>query len=357
MKRCTGIPSSYWGTLNAPDNNTTITLELDDAPLMNITADETGEYKGSFVVERIPAGSHNLTAWAANLSSPAVQLQVIPVNSTTTLSARPSPGKTTADCNGTIIANYPVRYAPFTITEKGQVLINGTTDGMGAFTATVPLPPGIHILTARFSSPAYPVNPSFSDPVTVTIPPLPSVPTGKKNTLWDTIIAGIIIAGVPAAAAAGALWYLRRKKLPAGPVADDRGAGTIPGFSAKTPEIRTPPEPERFDRAILSALLRETVSTRFRKLIRSDGLSEAAHQIYLAIAGRIALRHHIDKYRALTPRELAKTCAGEHFFTSLHAFIAAYEKIRFGGGTGNQEQSEFETSLKTIDRETRGDHH
>jgi hypothetical protein len=344
------------GYLNAPDLNTPVTVLSDGTPLIHVTPDETGEYRGSFTVERIPAGSHNISARTASLSSPPVYLTVSPVNSTTTLSARPVPGRMAARCTGTVIANHPVRSAPFTITEKGELLIRGMTDGAGAFNATIPLAAGTHIIQAHFSSPDYPVNASESTPVSLTIPPLPANSSPEeRGDFWKTIVTGAAIIGILAASGGGAFWYLGRKKRSVTPV--EEPAGFVETSRIPRQEPRTPQESTRIDRAILTALKQDALFARFRNLLRSYGLSEAAHLIYLILASRIAVRLRIDRYRTLTPRELGQICEGERYGKSLRSFIVVYEKIRFAGSTGRQAQSDLEATMVKTDRETRGDRH
>jgi hypothetical protein len=344
------------GYLNTPDLNTSVTVFSDGTPLIHVTPDQTGEYRGSFTVERIPAGSHNISAQAGSLSSPPVYLTVSPVNSTTTLSARPVPGRMAARCTGTVIANHPVRSAPFTVTENGELLIRGTTDGAGAFNVTLPLSAGTHIIQAHFSSPDYPVSASESTPVSLTILPLPaSSSPEERGDFWKTVVTGAAIIGILAASGGGAFWYLGRKKRSVTPV--EEPAGFVETSRIPRPEPRTPQESTRIDRAILSALKQDALFSRFRNLLISYGLSEAAHLIYLILASRIAVRLRIDRYRTLTPRELGQICEGERYGKSLRSFIAEYEKIRFAGSTGRQVQSDLEVTMVKTDRETRGDHH
>ena len=344
------------GYLNVMDLNTTITISIDNATLMNLSADDTGAYQGTFTIEKIPAGRHNVTARAADLTSPQVPLLIDPVNSTTTLSARAVAGRQEAVCNGTVIANVPVRYAPYSIVEKGKTVAQGTTDNKGAFNTTVPLSAGTHILYAAFSSRAYPINASESDPVTVTIETPPGIATETSGDVQNPVFVWALVAGILAASGGGAFWYLSRKKGADG--RPGRGSPTaIDILPPEAPQAEKTPEQVRIDRAIFSALKHDTLFARYKRLLGLSGLSEAAHQVYLILAGRIAMRRHIDRYQTLTSRELAHTCKEERFGPLLHSFVGAYEKIRYGGKSDERARGAFESSLNTVDRETRGDKH
>lgn len=344
------------GYLNVPDLNTTITLMLDDTMLMNLSADDTGAYQGTFTIERIPAGSHNLTARAENITSPKVSLLIDPVNSTTTLSALPVPGKLEAICNGTVIANEPVRYAPYVIAEKGEIIADGTTDGNGAFNTTVPLSAGTHYIYAAFSSPDYPVNASKSDLVNVTIEAPQGIAAETKGNLQDPVIVWALVVAILAASGGGAFWYLFRKKGPARRSGRDfPAAGDL--LPPESPLPEKTPEQVRLDRALFSSLKRDSLFDRYRRLLGLSGLSEAAHQVYLILAGRIAMRRHIERYQTLTSRELAHTCKEDRCGPSLHSFVGSYEKIRYGGKTDEPSRTAFESTMDTVDRDTRGDRH
>lgn len=347
-----------FGYLNFEDLSTPVTISLDNTTLMNLSADDTEAYHGSFTVETIPAGVHYLTARAANLTSVQIPITIDPVNSTTLLSVKSVRGKTAALCTGTVTANHPVRYAPYTIREKSEIIYRGTTDGKGAFNTTVPLFTGTHVLTAAFSSSAYPVNASESAPQNVTIEEIPGIASGSSGTWFGTLMIWVAVAVVLTASGAGAYWYLGRKK-PA--VRADRTVryGDEADFIQPVEPVKEklPSTPVRLERAILAALKRENLAARYQKLLRSAGLSPAARQVYLILIGRIAVKQNIGRYQVMTPTEFAGCCTGEGVVVSLSPFIAAYQEIRYNGRSDDRIRTEFETAMTALDRETKGDRH
>jgi len=345
-----------FGYLNIEDLSTPVAITLDNTTLVNITADDTEAYHGSILVESIPTGTHTLIAYASNLTSVPIPITVEPVNSSTTLSVKAIKGMTAALCTGTVTANHPVRYAPYTIEEGETILSLGTTDGKGAFNTTVPLFTGTHILTASYSSPVIPVNASRSPPQNVTITEIPGIAPGSSGTWFGTVIVWAAFVIILTLSVAGAYWYLNRTKtvVPKDPATR---YGPIPDY--ERPEKKEPVKPTtlpaRLEQAILSALKRETLATRYNKLLRSAGLSAAAHQVYRILAGRIAGKLGIGQFQTLTPREFTGRCTEKGAPASLPPFIKTYETIRYGGKADNTTRLAFEAAMTALDRELKGD--
>jgi hypothetical protein len=336
------------GHLVSPENPDSIAVLVDGNPVNNFTPDQNGEYTGSFTVERLPAGNHTLVAEAANITSSPAVLTVNPVDSTTTLAAVPGPGQAAAICSGTVLANRPVRFAPFMVRENNRTLFSGTTDDGGKFNVSVPLFPGTHVLVARFDSPDYPVNASESDPVTVSIP-LSAVLSSPRKTS-DPFVLVTAVAVVLAVSLGGSYTYLRRKNVFGTVVAGPAGA------PAAGSDLTAPPGPGRRPEAIAPGTLPagETVLSCYEQAREAQGISEAAYLAYRLLSGRIAGLRHIVRHLTRTPREIVHACRDAAYGTAFTRFVSAYEQIRYGGGRSAGEQAEFTESLVQADQTTGG---
>jgi hypothetical protein len=337
---------SVLGQLASPENADSVAISMDGNPVNNFTPDQNGEYTGSFTVERIAAGNHTLVAEAANITSSPAVLTVNSVNSKTTLKARPDPKNPAAICNGTVLANRPVRFAPFTIRENNQTLFSGTTDDSGKFNVSVPLFPGTHVLVARFDAPDYPVNASESGPGRVNIPV--TVPTPKTR---NPLILMAAVAVVLAVSLGGSYTYLRRKNVFGPVVAEPAGA------PAAGSDLAAPQGPGRRPETTAPATIPagETVLSCYEQAREAQGISDAAYLAYRLLSGRIAGLRHIVRHLTHTPREIAHACRDAAYGTAFTRFVSAYEQIRYGGGRSAGEQAEFTESLVQADQTTGGD--
>jgi hypothetical protein len=340
---------SIVGHLVSSENDGNITLSMDGNPISNFTPDENGVYIGSFMVERIPAGTHSVVAKASNITSFPVLFTVTLVDSTTTLKARPDPRGHAATCSGTVLANRPIRYAPFTVRENNQTIFSGTTDGGGAFNVSVPLSAGTHILVARFDAPEYPVNISESKPVTVYI----SSSGFSLSYLRVPALLGVVTA-ILAASCGGAYLYLRRKKI----------IGPFMAKPTKKPaairkdqgDLLVLPGPEWSREAISHGTIPEdgNVLSRYEQARDAQGLSEAAYLAYRLLTGRIAGLRHIVRHLTRTPREIVHACRDAAYEAAVTRFVSAYERIRYAGGRSAGDQAEFRESLVQADETTGG---
>ena len=86
--------------------------------------------------------------------------------------------------------------------------------------------------------------------------------------------------------------------------------------------------------------------------LTKDGLSDAAREAYLALAGRIAQSLGVPvAFRTLTPREMTEFCAGERYAGIFGHFVGNYEKIRYGSSDNEKDRQGFEDALRTADQE------
>ncbi|MFA5332413.1 MAG: hypothetical protein WC342_08550 [Methanoregula sp.] len=326
------------------ENTTSVSILLDNSLLKNLTADENGEFTGSFVVEKIPAGMHTLAATAGDVTSPDANVEILPVDSVTMLEAYPDPEHVAVICNGSVMGNRPVRFAPVKILDNNRTIYNATTDARGLFNVTVPVSWGRHVLVARFDSPEYPVNASESDPVEVPLTK-PVVPSSGAKTGWDPLPAILAAACVLVLSAAGGILYFRKKtatgpaEIPQGPLLETKPvAGDTPGLPADTTGNPGEMPAPLSDDAVDLRLLFETTESR-------EGISPAAFTVYRTLAGRAAMLHHIDRFATRTPREMAALCSTTGFGPAFSRFIVAYENIRYAGMADPETRSLFLDAL------------
>jgi hypothetical protein len=311
------------------------------------------------MVERIRAGEHRISATALNLSPAERILNVTMTRSVTTLIAKPgllNGSVTGVRCNGSVMANHPVRNAPVTILFEGPGRLNLTTDGDGKYQVFLPLAPGNHTLRAQFSSEDYPLYPSESNETTVVVlsPPLRFIPSGIPIITYGAI--GLVLLG----AGGAVIWYLRRgRRAP-------RSGTRLQEEPPEAIEIRQelemiireaerefPPAGSAQEAALYKAI--NSLLGRYEACLREHGLSEAARQAYLALAGRIAARLRLPAYRTLTPREMSKTCTTENYAGIFGRFVGIYEKIRYGGSNSEQDRRGFEEELREADTNVQGE--
>jgi len=109
---------------------------------------------------------------------------------------------------------------------------------------------------------------------------------------------------------------------------------------------------------VQEAALHDTVSTlltRYFDCLIEHGLSEAARQAYLDLAGRVATRLRLPAFRTLTPREMSRAASTERYAGIFARFVGIYEQIRYAGR--KSEQDRFEAELPHADTVVGGDRH
>jgi hypothetical protein len=329
---------------------------------MNLSTDLNGNYITSYTVERIRAGEHIISAGTANLTPAERVLNITKAGTVTTLSAKPgviNGSQTGAVCNGSVIANRPVRNAPVTILVDGGSSTGTTTGEDGMFRVFLPLSPGTHTLQAQFSSEDYPLLPSTSKEVTLLVPPPPiRLP---DTSSWNPAIVFGALALVLLGAGTAAFWYTRRRKrLPAGagPYKEPAEAVRIREeleMVIKEAEREFPQPGSAREAALYTAI--NSLLGRYDACLKQHGLSEAAREAYLTLAGRIAARLRLPAYRTLTPREMSKTCSTENYAGFFSRFVRIYERIRYAGSESDQDRRGFEEELQKADTNVRGDRH
>ena len=354
-----------FGLVTPAGEKRAVSLLLDNTSMMTLSTDPKGNYITSYTVERIRAGGHTISAGTANLTPAERILTVTKSSSVTTLTAKPglvNGSMTGALCNGSVIANRPVRNAPVTILSDGQGSMGTTTAGDGTFRVFLPLSPGRHTLRAQFSSDDYPLYPSRSEEVTIEVLPPPVTLRLPDTSSWNPYITFGALALVLLGAGSAAFWYIRRgkKTLLA-------GAG-FQGEPAEAVRIREelemiihdaerefPPAGSAQEATLCTAI--NSLLGRYDACLREHGLSEAARQAYLTLAGRIATRLRLPAYRTLTPREMSKTCTTENYAGIFDRFVRIYERIRYAGSESDQDRRGFEAELQKAETKVRDDRH
>jgi hypothetical protein len=340
-----------------------VSLLLDGSSLMALPTDMMGNYHTGYTVERIGAGEHTISAGTGNLTPAEQLLTVTKTGTVITLTAEPglvNSSQTGAVCNGSVMANHPVRNALVTILVGGMGSLNTTTDNDGMFRAFLPLSPGRYTLRAQFSGDDYPLFLSVSDEVTIEVPPPPVTIRLPETSSWNPIIVYGTLALVLLGAGSVTLWYLRRNKR-----ASLAGSRKEPPEAVRIreeiemiiseAEREFPPAGSAQEAALYTAIT--GLLERYEACLREHGLSEAAHQAYLTLAGRIAARLHLPSYRSLTPREMSTTVTTEHYAGIFGRFVGIYEKIRYAGSESEHDRRGFEEELQKADSEVRSDRH
>ncbi|GEM_PF-6955900 len=340
-----------------------VSVRIDNSSLKTTSTDLKGNYLTNFTVENIRAGDHTILAGTGNLTPAKQILRVMKVGSVTTLTVKPGhlPALGTgAHCSGSVMANHPVQNAPVKILFDGEGSIDTRTGEDGNYQVFVPLSPGNHKLQAEFSSGDYPLIPSVSKEVAIVVPPpplrLPDI--SSSNPLFASGIVALVLLG----AGSAGFWYFRRSKR--APPADTESF-TEPADALrirekleeilKETERDFPPAGSEQEAELYHAI--NTLLGQYERCLREQGLSEAARQVYLTLAERIATRFHFPAYRTLTAREMSKICNAENYAGIFYRFVGIYETIRYGGSKSEKDRKEFEEELLKADTEIRSDQH
>lgn len=343
--RCFGFLVTPRGEENEgiPDRN--VTLFLDNEPVSSGMTGTSGGYSVNLRVERIPAGPHAVQAAAGTTRSAARTLSVEWADSETTLylSLPSQDGEVTA--GGSVSAGVPVRNAPVQILKNGTLVSETTTDGDGWFETSVKLPPGAHVLVARFTGNGFPLRPSESEPAEIEVP-LIGLPADISALLpaAAVVITLLLFAGA-------AFWYLQRMR-------GRRTSPEITGIQREASLGGTPGTPDPADVfSALKAEIPENLFSRYARVLQEHGLSEAAFTVYRDLSERIARDQEIRECSTLTPRELSRSCRNKPYCGAFLRFVAVYETIRYGGRSTPTVRTEFEEVLGHTEKRMGGSDH
>jgi len=347
-----GISLTLKGNTTLREGGKQIILYLDDTPVSTVMTDSFGYYSIRIPIEHTLAGKH--IAYVRSPTSRSVNrtLTVLQVDSITNLTVSRPDKDSTVNCTGVVMANYPVRSATIQITwDQTHVLVT-KTDSRGWFMKEIQLPPGKHTLVAQFSGESYPINPSESDPQVVEISLIPQ--SGDEFNLWNLILTifAVVIIVVFAGAAIFYLKRMTRKHLPVSDISSDTDDENKTGSSGDS-DIHAP----AMDTSELFDADNETLLAYYRRLLKEKGLNTASWRVYQHLSGRVARDLNIKRHKALTAREISRTCKGRSYCKPLARLISAYERIRYGGEITVKDQTVFETALHSTDDKMEGKDH
>ena len=331
---CFGYYFSASGPGDAADRE--VTVFLDSSPFSTQKTDERGSYAVTIPVERMAAGPHSLYAQSGTTVSDSLTLTVSEVGSATSLLVTRPDSNGDVTCTGTVTANLPVRSAPLQLVWDTTHITETSTDAQGQFRSTLRLPDGRHTLVARFSGEGYPISASESTPQVVDVSLLRIIP-------FTTVVGILLTLAVILLLFAGIAWYYLRRTP---------GRRIFNLMSGREPPL---PGIPGMDRAELegepgtevppgeSSLLHdEPLIARYARILKEEGMSAAAWDVYRQFAGHIAHKLVIPKHTTLTPREVSRSCMQKPFCEAFSSFVNTYEQIRYGGQRSVAIQEEFE---------------
>ena len=261
-----------------------VEIYVDSRLAATVALDDDRTYVHSYRVGRILAGPHLAYATAGTIYSNVAAFEVLPKNTSITLSLAEVNGTAVA-CTGNLTADdgRPVTRAPVLIRVDGETLVGAETDGNGTYRADILLPAGEHALRAEFHAAGYPLNASESPTETVTL---------RGEGLSPFPFAAAI------AAAAGTGWYLRRRRSEESTPAAEPEAAPSPEVARPTPQVSIAGLPPR----------------------------EAATVLFCTLRARLGLPE------TKTPRDCARIAP------AYAGFFERYERIRYAGETPSEEE-------------------
>jgi hypothetical protein len=139
-----------------------VSLFIDNTTMAQVTTGTDGIYHSVLRIDRISAGQHTISAVSGTTRSGERTLNVIPVNSATSLTITRVNGKPEILCTGNVVANKPVQHAPVMMITDGRNFQPLTTGNNGAFQTRIRLSPGVHRVQAQFANASYPILSSKS---------------------------------------------------------------------------------------------------------------------------------------------------------------------------------------------------
>jgi hypothetical protein len=288
-------------------------------------------------------------------------LTVDRADSVTTLSLGPLKRKGEVTAVGSVSAGVPVRNAPVNILRDGTTVLGTTTDAKGQFQALVNVPPGTHVLVARFTGDGFPVRPSESEPqkIDVPIPLVPNVLPSVSPEGYPGLLPAAALVVILGTFAGGAFWYLRRMQggrpglsLPAGIDRIPRRPASTGGVTPAQAEISAG-EPS----GEVAAAIPEILFSRYLRILQEHGISEAAFAVYRDFSRRIASDQQIKGYASLTPGELSRSCRNRPYCNAFSRFVSVYELVRYGGLKTGNVRTEFEVALQRTEMQMGGEDH
>ncbi|MDD1683051.1 MAG: hypothetical protein LUO98_04350, partial [Methanoregula sp.] len=223
--------------------------------------------------------------------------------------------------------------------------------------AVLKVPPGTHVLVARFTGTGFPIRASESEPRGIDVP-LPLIPAVLPADYSGLIPAAalVIILGIFAGAA---FWYLVRMRgkrdglnllaqvatilrRPAAPGGESPARAEFPAGEPSGEVAAAVPDP---------------LFSRYVRVLQEHGISEAAFAVYRDFSRRIASDQQIKGYASLTPGELSRSCRNRPYCSAFSRFVSMYEMVRYGGQKSGTVRTEFEAVLQQTEVQIGGEDH
>lgn len=286
-----------------------VSLYLDSRPYKNLTATADGTFLHRDQIKKIRTGMHTLYATSDGKFSDVVSFRVISRNTTLSLTQSGS-----MNITGRLLADeIPVSGAPIRIFSAGRQIATPKTLTDGSYTADLKLAEGEHHITAIFDDTAYPLLRAESEELLIIVDP-----PEEAGSLED-YIAIFLSAVVLIVIGAGGVWYLRRRSgtLTRETIPVSEEPPEIIAESIEETEEETPPIPEEFDASTDTAL------SMYHALEESD-YPAALRSLFLGLAKETG----IDNPLTATAGDIRQTRPAD---TDLHAWLAAYELVLYGG--------------------------
>ncbi len=341
---------TFQGALSGePPGSPRIDLFIDTEKVASVPAAGGGNYRYTYLVERLPSGTHTVFAVYADSAYSGIQTFRIEEMPSDLSLDPPELGDGSVILSGRLMAGtLPVRDAEVEILSEGRRTSLATTDEQGRFRIQVRLAPGPHRIQAFFDHGSFPLSSAWSGAYPITVPgpsPFTSPEPGFPLDLPQLLSTGAVL-GCAFLAAVAYLRYRRagarsRKGIP-GPVASgSHDLSVSPDF---VPPPATDPGAEG-----------EAVLSRYLEIAETD-LREAAFTLYSylrrALASRLALPHP----SSLTPRELCSRAEKMPFSSRLCVFLRKYEEVRYGEARQKSEDAgELADSFYSLLKDTGGD--
>jgi hypothetical protein len=304
-----------------PEKN--IVLYIDGGNPQSVPIGEGDSFAYHYRIDRITAGEHIVYAqYGPDTFSKSTHFTVDSLDTSLTLAI--SSDRDVVRCTGGLSAHgIPVTRAPLTLVSEnaGNVSSIATvTDDEGQYSAEFTLPPGTSRIYASFGAEGYPLTPSRSRELTISV----QAAASERET---SVIPLLLAAGIVVSSMGAAIWYFRRKAYPLIPtVVQTPAAGETRALPVA--EARGLPMPSR-----------EEVVSFFRSEVRFNA-GEAVRHLYLYLAGLCEARLLLRNARSLTAREFCRWSRGRPFASPLRDFVARYEPVRYGGDRPSEEAQE-----------------
>lgn len=337
-----------------------ITIDIDNRDTAEIRTGFGGEYEFHYLINKITPGRHAVYVSSGIIFSDTGSFTVIPVNSVTTLQVPATSDKPSVNITGSVYTSggVPVMDAPVTIawglTSKRTNKTEVTTGVDGQYHTRIAFPHGNYTIQAVFQGSGYPVNPSKSQVLTISVD-YPDTYQEKLKQEPFSFFSIVVLGGALVLSSGAAVLYLRRR----------RARSFVSSARIETPqedtnatglwqEVLIPKNTEPETNEIPQRSIHDGLEQKIPQL----GFREAAYDIYWKIVSLLFDKTTFSAARSLTTREVVKSCQGKPYYKPLRNFIAVYERVRYGPDPLTEEDKvRFMDESGELVAKIRGDEH